>query len=446
MYLAVRRGTGRVSTRELRSLPAIVDGSPEALVDLEHGDVPIFEEFRDGLHDAMRKASAGHPTCGMAPEAVFVGLTSFWRRLTAQQRRRVYAQVLCRFRAITDEVGIPCFVIPLSDHEEARLERRAVEYAARHSVLAYSSVDLVISGGVNEIKLSPQDDVPPTVVPLDLDRGREVVRSRGVAVWDAECLVQFDRAASVYGWLARRDHERINVIATGSTFYAGRFAGLVGEKPEEHGLASVLQRLEERLRLADQRRGLARETLDGEVANLLRIRACLSSLFPERLRDTVHVVFARDWTIDGGRVRSTWTSGFFIKRCVDGVPWSEETPAQRRRRWMVAPSGWLSLAPLGAVSPPCVQCFEDERDAELHEVPYSERMSLLDVMPASPKVVSVGQEVVWGRVATIEEAVGLGPGPVGLRLALPAAEEMSRFLVVGFVSVAAAARAASTLR
>mmetsp|Transcript_176718 Transcript_176718/g.566736 ORF Transcript_176718/g.566736 Transcript_176718/m.566736 type:complete len:1695 (-) Transcript_176718:73-5157(-) len=461
MYLALQRSVGGfVSNVEIGSLPSVEDSLHQLHQGLSGPDNPAENALFSGFRDCLQPAFDETFRLRMAPEvpvrAVVVGLTSFWRMMSYQERTEAFKLLFIQLRQIVEEVAsVPCLFEPLSENWEAQLARRAVEYAVLHSSLTCKSADLVVSGGNSCVEFTPPKDfkAPPVTVGLSLKKGKDVIRDQGIEVWQTECLVQVDRAAGVYcGELAAESPEEIQVIAIGSIYWGGKFAGLDGE----HSLQEVLRTLTHRLQAAvhaleDSRSPLSRDrsprspvaSQDGlcrDIANLIRVQACFERLFPVHLRGKVCVVFRRDWDVGGESFRTTWTSGYFVRYCVDAglaftrgslrnLLWTETDPSRE--------DGWLDLSSEESVHLSKILVFEDAEDHHLHEVSYSRRIDAFDIMPTNthsfPKC-SPG-DLIWSRVALGETAIGLDEGQhLGVEVLLPSADGFASVVVVGFVS------------
>lgn len=436
MYLALQRAeTSHVSNTEVGSMPPVPSSLQGGRNSSGSTEPALVTEFRQNLEKAVDHLY--ELAAGVSPQAVIIGLTAWWRHLDFSRRVEVYELLLKHLKDVAEEVA-PCRFEPLSENVEIVLEQEAVAYAARHS-LGYTDVDLVVSGGNTSINLVPAGkyQTPATSVGLNILVGQGVVQERGPEVWSSECIVQIDRAAGLYckELLTRSpapDH--IRVVAIGSNYWGGRDAGLT-DSLQEHPLLEVFDRLQARLdaRLASRSEGWAKE-----CANLMRLKNCLARAFPSRLRDIVSVVFARDWVVKGEPFRTTWTSGYFIRHAALGE--HVATPRRVNSEWVPkAGSPWLDLSSNDSEDLKKVVCFEDVDDIKMHEVPYSSRMQLIDVISAAPlsrTFQSSWGGIQWTRAALSPHAIGREQDGhhVGVQVWLPSADNSSRFVVVGLVS------------
>lgn len=433
MYLALQRAPGGcVSNVEVGSIPSLSKQNGS-------GPAALIAGFRKFLVEAIARAAES----GVSVKAIVLGLTSWWRLLDFECRAKVYEEVLLRFRQAAQEVtSAPCRFEPLSEAREAILEREAVVYAATRSNLACEAVDLVISGGNSSVNFTPAEgsQVPATSVGLKLSHGQDVVRDLGMDVWQSECMVQVDQAAGLYckELLSRQPPPpRITVIAIGSIYWGGKAAGLAGQlkEPAEWPLLEVLERITARLEATpigiDHACG---ESVLRDIANLVRIRSCFERLFPSSLRQVVRVVFARDGVVQGEQFRMTWTSGYFVRHCMDGR--SLDCTPLAAAPWVKPPPGmWLELADKDSEDLDRVLRFEDTEDAEMHEIPYSRRMHLLDVLSVQQHSLEPMPELLWTRVAVVPQLVATADFgmSVGVEVRIPRATPQSRCIVVGLV-------------
>jgi len=451
---------------------------------LRDGDTQCLKLFIQDYSDRLREALKTVEQEGKKSRLsrVTVGLTAWWRTLSADDKMDCYNLMFKPLEKPTSEISkelsfdsLEYQVESIFGLDEARYEAVAVRYATERAFHA-KTTDMIISGGKGSIQFTPReraestsghhsahrvDDIAPMTVNLDMKRGEKVVKESNVEDWQDECDVMLGQAIAVYTqFFENMDRtekpESIYVVVISAFYYGAKAAGLVDKEPKEVPLEDALRTLEGFMKRSD--------TKPGDVANLVRMQTCFNLMFPKALRPKVHVIFARDWVVEGETFRTTWSSGYFLEYCKDpqkhpsssklrsqlGKKLSEfcEEDEQRLPGCCTAASSavtWKDLGNEGANDVhTAILRYDDMGDPAIWEVPYTERTDFMVGEPCEPTDLNKDandpsdmrggwSQVGFSKTAPINTTSG--KGPIGVELHYdPGGVVDATIIVVGFLA------------
>jgi len=286
--------------------------------------------------EGVRKIPQTPELQGVTFVAGLIGVTAWYRVLKTDEERKKADDMLSRMRAHMgqelqrlDLSGVEMRVEEIASKREAEYELRAVEYAVAQSKLPPPLATL--AGGSGSVQVTGLDSYFSFAAALKVG-GKMVQSPGGVSEWQSQVERELSNAASASAGFTNNLKSAAsvegggNIVLISAFFYAAVAAKIVDRKSEEYKYLPAEEVIGKLQALVDSTPPAAadaeapteaeKKKLDAhhkDVANASRLITCLTSLFGANLAN-VRCLFARDWTINGSKFRTTWTAGWFLEK------------------------------------------------------------------------------------------------------------------------------------
>jgi len=296
-----------------------------------------FEAFCAPLVNGLQQFAATDSLDKVSVVGAVIGVTAWIRQLRNGEEmkaanaflKQLTERMTVEFRKIGRLNTVEPRVLELSGQSEAEYELRAVGYAVAHSELPPPLATL--AGGSGSVQVTGLDSYVSFAAALKVG-GKMVQSPGGVSEWQRTVAEEFKAATSASSRLlkqierASQDGTVANIVLISAFFYAAVAAKIVDRKSEEYKYLPAEEVIGKLQALVDSTPPAAadaeapteaeKKKLDAhhkDVANASRLITCLTSLFGANLAN-VRCLFARDWTINGSKFRTTWTAGWFLEK------------------------------------------------------------------------------------------------------------------------------------